>query len=100
MFVACASSGAAAGAAVTAREHESAEEALQRRLKESARVEERVNQIYTAQDFDRELQEVCVSLNFHGVVSSLAVAIAYLHVIKKTHACVGYTEVTIMYAGR
>lgn len=49
--------GAAAGAAVTAREHESSEEALQRRLKESARVEERVIQIYTAQDFDRELQE-------------------------------------------
>ncbi len=88
MFVAYAFSGAAAGAAVTAREHENAEEALQRRLKESARVEERVTQIYTAQDFDRELQEVCVSLTFHDVVPSLAAAIAYLHVSKGTLACV------------
>ena len=88
MLVAYACSGAAAGAAVTAREHENAEEALQRRLKESARVEERVIQIYTAQDFDRELQEVCVSLTVHDVVPSLAAAIAYLHVSKGTLACV------------
>lgn len=45
---------------MTARENESAEVALQRRLKESARVEERVIQIYTAEDFNRELQEVCM----------------------------------------
>ena len=78
-------SGAVAGAAVTAREHESAEEALQRRLKESARVEERVIQIYAAQDFDRELQEVCVPLTFPDVVPSLTAATAYLHVTKGTH---------------
>ena len=44
--------------AVQAREDESAEEALQRRLKESARVEERVVQIYTADDFQKQLEEV------------------------------------------
>lgn len=49
--------GASATAAVTARENQSDEEALQRRLKESARVEERVIQIYTAKEFDHELQE-------------------------------------------
>ena len=96
LFVAYAFSGAAAGAAVTAREHENAEEALQRRLKESARVEERVTQIYTAQDFDRELQEVCVSLTFPDVVHSLAAAISYY----QRNTCIGYTVVTIMYAGR
>ncbi len=103
MLVAYACSGAAAGAAVTAREHENAEEALQRRLKESARVEERVTQIYTAQDFDRELQEVCVSLTVHDVVPSLAAAIAYLHVSKGTLACVASAtqqrQVSCMQAG-
>ena len=41
-----------------AKESETPEQALQRRLKESARVEERVIQIYTAEDFQYHLEQV------------------------------------------
>ena len=40
------------------REDETPEQALQRRLKESARVEERVTQIYSAKDFQQKLEKV------------------------------------------
>lgn len=47
---------------VTAQEKETGEEGLQRRLKESARVEERVVQIYNEADFQQQLEEV----SLHG----------------------------------
>ena len=49
-------------AQITAKESETPEQALQRRMKESARVEERVTQIYTAQDFQHQLEQVLVHL--------------------------------------
>ena len=49
-------------AQITAKESETPEQALQRRMKESARVEERVTQIYTAQDFQHQLEQVLLHL--------------------------------------
>lgn len=49
-------------AQITAKESETPEQALQRRMKESARVEERVTQIYTAQDFRHQLEQVLLHL--------------------------------------
>lgn len=49
-------------AKIDAKESETPEQALQRRLKESARVEERVTQIYTAQDFQHHLEQVLTHL--------------------------------------
>ena len=46
-------------AAAGAEEQESAEEAYQRRLRESQRVEERVNVIFSEQEFRDELEKAC-----------------------------------------
>lgn len=43
---------------MTTQEKETSEEGLQRRLKESAQVEERVIQIYNERDFQQQLEEV------------------------------------------
>lgn len=51
------SDGATADAKIEAKESETPEQALQRRMKESARVEERVTQIYTAKDFQHHLEQ-------------------------------------------
>lgn len=46
-------------AAAGAEEQESAEEAYQRRLRESQRVEERVNVIFSEAEFREELEKAC-----------------------------------------
>lgn len=48
----------AGSASVSAGGNESNQEALQRRLRESAQVEERVVQIYSEQEFHQQLEEV------------------------------------------
>ncbi|KAL3140197.1 hypothetical protein ABBQ38_004473 [Trebouxia sp. C0009 RCD-2024] len=62
--------GATADANIAAQESETAEQALQRRLKESARVEERVSQIFTAEDFQHHLEQAGDNLVVLEVESS------------------------------
>ena len=61
--------GLAGSVPVTAREDESEEAALQRRLRESARVEERVIQIYNEKEFQQQLEEVSF-MHLHLIVGT------------------------------
>ena len=47
---------------MSTREGESQEDALQRRLRESARVEERVEVIFSEEEFRQKLSQVCAPL--------------------------------------
>lgn len=62
--------GLAGSVPVTAREDESEEAALQRRLRESARVEERVIQIYNEKEFQQQLEEVSWMMHLHLIVGT------------------------------
>lgn len=49
------------------RENETAEEAVERRLRESQRVEERVVDIYDYEDFKKEVMEVAFSTKLSDI---------------------------------
>ena len=71
----------AGSVSVTAREDESKEAALERRLRESARVEERVIQIFNEKEFHQQLEEVSCNLypgTALGITFTMFVAFALM----------------------